>query len=300
MQILANRIGPARSSGAHRQMDRGEMPKGCVIFLGLATATQIALSPSVVAQDVASPELGCNPSRETGVIQGMVISEQQRPVHHGVILEGPATCFTTSDSLGKFSFQHVPPGSYTIEVGSLTSAIFTPVPLTVDGDTTTLTVQLEAYDVVSHCRSMPRCIPFLESRPETELPDNVDPLIEAGLRTGIAVAIARRYGHPDQVPCIVGATPQLLEVLRQAAPAATDASECEYQGERATRKRIFHAPSGRRAFRVSFNPIERSEREALGDLSVSFGSLAGLGQRCSYRRAAVGWRLVSCRIIWAS
>jgi hypothetical protein len=206
----------------------------------------------------------------------------------------------SSDSSGTFSFQHVPPGSYTIETGGLSSAIFTPIPITVDGDTTTLTLRLEAYDVVSDCRSMPRCMPLLQPRLETELPKNLDPLTEVGLRTGIAVAMARRYGHPDHVPCIVGATPELLEVLRQVAPAATDANECEYRGERPNRELLYHAPSGRRAFRVSFNPIERSEDEALGGLSVGFGPLAGLGQDCSYRRSADGWRLVSCRIVWVS
>jgi len=276
------------------------MSKGCSIVLTLATAAHISLAPTVVAQEVAPPELGCPPSQETGVVQGTVINHKQEPVQRGVSLEGPATCLTTSDSSGSFSFQHVPSGSYTIETGALGSAIFTPIPITVDGDTTTLTLRLEAYDVVSDCRSMPRCMPLLQPRLAAELPENVDPLIEAGLRTGIAVAIARRYGHPDHVPCIVGATPQLLEVLRQVAPAATDANECEYRGERRTTELLYHTPSGRRAFRVSFNPMERSEEEALGGLSVGFGRLAGLGLDCSYRRTADGWRLISCRIVWVS
>jgi hypothetical protein len=278
----------------------GRVSKAFATVLALATAAQISLAPKAVAQEVSPPELGCSPSRETGVVQGTVINEIQMPVERGVILEGPATCFVTSDSLGSFSFQYVPAGSYTIETGALGSAIFTPIPINVDGDTTTLTLRLEAYDVVSDCRSMPRCMPLLQPRLESELPENVDPLTEAGLRTGIAVAMARRYGHPDHVPCIVGATPELLEVLRHVAPAATDANECEYRGERPSRELLYHAPSGRRAFRVSFNPIERSEDEALGGLSVGFGRLAGLGHDCSYRRSADGWRLVSCRIVWIS
>ena len=196
-------------------------------------------------------------------------------------------------------FEHVPPGSYALEVGSLTSAIFTPVPITVSGDTISLTLRLQGYDVVSDCSSMPRCAPLLEPRAEADLPEDVDLLVEVGLRTGIGVAIARHYGHPDHVPCIRGSTPQLLGVLRQSAPAAADANECEYQGER-LRELLIHIPSGRRAFSVSFNVIERGEDRALGGLSVGYGPLAGLGQQCSYRRTENGWRLVSCRIVWVS
>ena len=275
------------------------MHRALLTALLVVIAMLVLLPRMASTQEVAAPELGCTPSEETGVVQGRVINHKQVPVRRGVLLEGPTTCFVSSDSAGMFSFEHVPPGSYTVEVGSLTSAIFTPLPIAVAGDTTTLTLRLEAYDVVSDCRSMPRCAPLLDPRAEADLPENVDPLVEAGLRTGIGVAIARHYVHPEHVPCIVGATPHLLEALRQVAPAAVDASECEYQGER-LRELLYHTQSERRAFRVSFNPTERSEEDALGDLSVGFGSLAGLGQQCSYRRTGAGWRLVSCRITWVS
>ena len=275
------------------------MSKGLLRRLSVAVAVLVSFPQLASPQDVAAPELGCPPSQATGVVQGTVINEKQKPVSRGVIVEGPVTCFVTSDSLGKFSVKNVPPGSYAVEVGSLTSAIFTPVPITVDGDTTTLTLRLEAYDVVSDCRSMPRCAPLLEPRLEADLPADVDPLVEAGLRTGIGVALARHYGHPEHVPCIRGSTTQLLEVLQRSVPAAADANECEYQGER-LRELLHHAPSGRRAFSVSFDVIEREVDHALGGLSVGYGPLAGLGQQCSYRRAEDGWRLVSCRIIWVS
>ena len=275
------------------------MSKGWLTALSLAAAVLISLPQPATSQDVAAPELGCAPSQETGVVRGTVINEKQKPVSRGVVLQGPMTCFMTSDSSGKFSFEHVPPGSYTIEVGFLTSAIFTPLPIVVAGDTTTLTLRFEASDVVSDCRSMPRCAPLLEPRAEGDLPEDVDPLVEVGLRTGIGVAIARHYGHPEHVPCIRGSNPQLLEVLNQSAPAAADAKECEYQGER-LRALLHHIPSGRRAFAVSFNVIEREGDHALGALSVGYGPLAGLGHACSYRRTEDGWRLVSCRITWDS
>ena len=275
------------------------MSKGLLAALSLATAVLVSLPQRASSQDVAAPELGCAPSQATGVVQGTVINERQKPVSRGVILEGPTTCFVISDSLGKFSFEHVPPGSYTIKAGSLTSVIFTPLAVAVAGDTTTLTLQLEAHDVVSDCRSIPRCAPLLVPRAEADLPEDVDPLVEVGLRTGIGVAIARQYGHPEHVPCIRDSNPQLLEVLRQKAPAAAAANECEYQGERPN-VLLHHVPSGRRAFAVSFNVIEREEDDALGALSVGFGPLAGLGQACSYSRTEAGWRLVSCRTTWTS
>jgi len=274
------------------------MSKGWVTALSV-TALLVSLAHHAPAQDVAAPDLGCAPSQAMGVVQGTVINEKQKPVSRGVVLKGPVSCFVTSDSSGEFIFEHVPPGSYTIEVGSLTSAIFTPLPIIVAGDTATLTLWLQAYDVVSDCRSMPRCAPLLAPRLEADMPEGVDPLVEVGLRTGVGVALARHYGHPEHVPCIRGSTPELLEVLQRSMPAAADANECKYQGER-PRELLHHTPSGQRAFSVSFNVIEREGDDALGALSVGYGPLAGLGQHCSYRRAKDGWRLVSCRITWVS
>ena len=271
-----------------------------ILFPSLVGILLFVFVAGLDAQEV-SLEPGCKDPNHTGVIRGQVINDSTGlpAPRHGVVIQGREVCLASPDSTASFEVRNVPPGHYELSVGDLSIRIFKPIPVTVAGDTVYVEVRVEPYNVVADCEEMSECISLLEPRLETELPENVDPLIEVGLRTGIAVAIARRYGHPDDVPCIVGATPQLLEALRPAAPAATDASECENQGE-PLRELLYHTPSGRRGFWVSFNPIERSEDEALGGMSFGFGNLAALGHECSYRRTGDGWRLVSCRIVWVS
>lgn len=261
--------------------------------VGLLQGVLLAGAPGTNAQ---VPQLSCKPSDDVGVVHGAVSKEGDLQVDHGVVLAGPVDCIVRTDSSGYFRFEYVPAGSYELYPLDGGSRIFDPIAITVAGDTTERRLRLLPFDIVADCLALEECEPLM--RPVgIELPPSVDPLEEAGLRTGIGAAVARRYAYSDWVPCLDGASPVVITTIRRIAPAAVSSSECDLgSGEMVLR----HVPTGRYAFTVGFNAESNDGRRATGEMWFSHGFLASAGWKCEYELGEQGWTLISCRLAWRS
>lgn len=270
---------------------------GSRIDLRAVVLLQGALLAAAAGTNAQVHQLSCKPSNDVGVVRGTVTKEDDLQVDHGVVLTGPVDCMVRTDSSGFFRFEYVPAGSYELYPLDGASRIFDPITITVAGDTTERSLRLQPFDIVADCLAIGECEPLMRPVSIGELPPTVDPLEEAGFRTGIGAAMGRRYAYPDWVPCLDGAPPDLITVIQRIAPTAVDSSECDLgPGERVLR----HTPTGRHAFRVSFDAEESDGRTATGEMSFSYGLFAGAGWKCEYELGEHGWTLDSCRLAWRS
>lgn len=266
-----------------------------------STGILFLLHPAVLGAQEASFKPGCMNPAHSGMVKGRVINDSTGlpAPRHGITLRlGNEACFALPDSTASFEVRNVPPGDYQLSVGDLTIRNFTPIPITVATDTVYVEVRVQSYDIVADCEQMPECVVLLTPQPRDGLRPVVDELLETGFRTAIAISIVKGGVSASWVPCVRGASTSILEALRQHFVEVVSDSECDMRSvpDGVLNKRMLHLPSGRSAYRVSFELLEASDHAASGYVSLSVAPLWGSGWSCDYTRGSDGWELGACQL----
>jgi len=262
----------------------------------------LGLQASAVAQAPYKHLQGCSDAAHAAVVEGQVVSSVtgKGSPRHAVILEGADYCHAMTDSLGGFQFKSVPAGEYRLLVTDLTYARFRPIEFTVSaGETVRLKPEVEPYDIVGDCLDAPACSRVLEPRPEREVAPHLDPLIEAGYRTALAVVWAKPAVPRGWIPCIRDSRPALMAQIRLRVSNAVSSEECEMKTapDGVPDKRVFHRASDRSAFFLEFRLLDRTETRAEGYITLSVAPLWGAEWQCYYERRTESWVLTNCVLI---
>ena len=260
----------------------------------------LAPPPGALAQAPFKHLQGCfDPENEAAVV-GRILGAGVPDIgsRHYALLEGADYCMAVPDSLGRFEFTNVRAGDYRLLVTGASPGL-APIQFSLRAaDSITLSAEIEPYDVVGDCSMYRPCREIIEPRPHSALIPDVDPLVEAGFRTAVAVAWTKAGTAWEWVPCFRRTTPPLMAQLRMQLPTAVPAEDCESDWRHsATRDaRVIHRASGRPAIILEFRLLDRTENFGEGIVTLSVAPLWGAEWQCYYQRLKAGWQLTSCAL----
>lgn len=222
-------------------------------------------------------------------------------------VEGGYSCSTSVDDSGRFDFGLIPPGRYSVTLGTLGLRAVAPIVIDVSELPVRLSIPVTREDRIGDCFSSPRCAPVLARVTTIETSD--EPLESVLKVLGLRLAIVLAGGPwTDESPWAVctdagdRARLALQEVFQRVEPG----DQCE-RAESTPEQRfgvggwVRVKGSDMPAATIRMSVLEQLDADRYS-LAVSYtrGGLWGEGHRCEVRRVNDHWIPVTCRMQWVS
>jgi hypothetical protein len=222
--------------------------------------------------------------------RGVTVSDSSRMV-----------CTSIADSIGKFRFEGLPPGRYSLSTGEYGYRALGPIPFRIGtADTMRLSVQLVPGSHFDDCLDAPACAAWLDAR---QLPGGTDKeqFEFAALRTA-AILTWKALDKPLQHYFCFDAGDSVVAAFRRVYSKVAPRGECQVTQERSdARDGLRHIPTGEAAYALGVTEgSARGPDTRTADLGFYVAPLWAEGWSCDFERHRDGWRPVSCRMDWIS
>jgi hypothetical protein len=198
-------------------------------------------------------------------------------------------------------------GEYKLSVASMSYRRFEPIPLTVrPAEITIVEARLRPENRVEDCLAMPACASVLDRTPLSGMLADGAVLMEAALRTSVAIVVSEGWRLGEFAVCIPESNTRIRENLARDILRVVPAGECELRpegppgGHPRVGSRLIHLPTGGKAVSFDAKIISQSDDRATAQLTNYVGPLWGEGWHCEFKRDAGIWKATSCRMTWIS
>ena len=245
-------------------------------------------------------------ARGSGSVVGRLVAEgPDIRLQRGVFAE-PGFHDAIADRTGRFRISCLAPGAYRVVVGDLGVRHVTPVPITIQSDSTvTLEIRLHPENAILDCRADTACARILQA-PQAGV-GQASPLDDSlvVLRTALAVsALHSRESGATHVCVALGSEQQardmsseMLHNLQISFHNVHRRSDCE--ASKSSGRALEVRGTGDRAWVTT---LTRLLARGSGEYSVEFtyhvGPLWAGGWSCTFQRIAGALQPVTCRMDW--